>query len=155
LRIEPSKNESTESTKAAKLGKSKKKKGAKYHGIETTGFLDVLYDVTAEEARSMAEEMLDELIESGNEFARSPTEKNLRRYKEKIKKFLQFVERGLYKVREDLGLTSDYKHLHVVAELVDKKLKDLSELVFKSEMKTIELAAKVSEINGLLVDLYR
>lgn len=155
MRIEPPKNESTKSTKGTKLSKSKKKKGEKYNTIETTGFLDILYDVTAEEARNMAEKMLDGLIEAGNEFARSPTEKSLRRYKEKIKKFLQFVERGLYKIKEEQGLTPDYRHLHVVAQLVDQKLKDLSELVFKSEKKTLELAAKVGEINGLLVDLYR
>lgn len=155
LRIEPSKNESTESTKGAKLGKSKKKRISSTGNSELVGFLDVLYDVTAEEARQLAEEMLDDLINSGNEFARSPTERNLRKYKENIKKFLQFVERGLYKINENLGLTPDYKHLHMVAQLIDQKLLDLSKLVFDSEKKTIELVARVEEINGLLVDLYR
>jgi len=155
LRIEPSKNESTESPKAAKLGKTKKRKNLKHSSLETNSFLDVLYDVTAEEAREMAEEMLGDLINAGNEFARSPTEKNLKKYKENIKKFLQFIERGLYKIEENIGLTPDYKHLHMVAKLVDQKLLDLSELVFKSEKKTIELVSKISEINGLLIDLYR
>ncbi|MDI3471798.1 MAG: uncharacterized protein PWQ20_112 [Thermotogaceae bacterium] len=155
MRIEPPKNESAESTKGTKLNKSKRRKIPNTGKSGFAGFLDVLYDVTAEEARQMAEEMLDDLINSGNEFARSPTERNLRKYKENIKKFLQFIERGLYKINESLGLTPDYKHLHMVAQIVDQKLMDLAKLVFNSEKKTIELVSRIEEINGLLVDLYR
>ena len=95
------------------------------------------------------------MVDAGNRFARSPTRDNYRRYVEKIKRFLQYVERGLYRVRDMLGIETDEKKLYMVAEIVDEELKEIARLVFESEMNTLKLADKIERINGLLLDLYR
>ncbi len=156
MRIEPTSGDSKESTK---VGKTKRLKSKRRTGIVEkegeAGFLDVLLDVSEEEARAEAERMVKEVVDAGNRFARSPTRDNYRRYVEKIKRFLQYVERGLYRVRDMLGIETDEKKLYMVAEIVDEELKEIARLVFESEMNTLKLADKIERINGLLLDLYR
>jgi hypothetical protein len=68
---------------------------------------------------------------------------------------LRFIEKGLYKVKEDMGMDVDYPKLYMVAEKVDEKIHHLAGLLMENEKNTINFAGKVEEINGLVLDLYR
>ena len=156
MRIEPPSGESKEPTKVRRTKHLKSKgKRSLLKGGEEVGFFDLLLDVSEEEARIEAERLIKEVVSAGNRFARSPTRENYRRYVEKVKRFLQYVERGLYRIREMLGIETDEGKLYMVAETVDEELKEMARLVFESEKNTLKLADRIERINGLLLDLYR
>ena len=94
-------------------------------------------------------------MSAGNELVRSPTPQNLSKYKEAIKKFLKLIEKKLYKISGRLDTSTGAPRLHIVVEKIDEKLKELAEAIFSSERATINLASKVEEINGLILDLYK
>jgi hypothetical protein len=52
-------------------------------------------------------------------------------------------------------MNSGRARLHVVVEEVNEKLMDLTEKIMKNERPTINLAARIEEINGLILNLYR
>jgi len=137
----------------------KKVKKAKKHGkkekIESAGFLDVLSEAELKNLEEKIEESVDEVLSTGNVFARSPTRKNFEAYKQAIKKFLKLIEKRLYKMKEGVDVRSGRTRLNMVAEIVDEKLMEIAKRLFENEKSTLGFAAKVEEIKGLLLDLYR
>ncbi|MDK2839373.1 MAG: uncharacterized protein PWQ83_923 [Thermosipho sp. (in: thermotogales)] len=138
----------------------KKKKGLKgKHKVsfssETPGFFDVLLDVEEEQINQELERIVNDILEAGNDFVRSPTPDSLRKYKEKIKKFLKLIEKKMYKLGGKMDYATNTPRLHVIVEEIDSKLQNLAEKLISSEAGTINFAAKVEEINGLILDLYK
>ena len=133
----------------------KSKKTSRTGKIERREFFDIMRDVSVEQFEKLLEEAVEEVIESGNELVRSPTPSNLKRYKNAIKEFLKLVEKRLYKLSGSFDMTTGRAKLHVVVEEVNEKLMDLTEKIMKNEWQTINLAARIEEINGLILNLYR
>ncbi len=157
MRINPTGN-SVDKDKKSKEAKRKKIKGSdKNKGSSQVwnGFMDMLGDIQLEKAEEEAKKYLEFVLSSGNRFSRSPTHRNFQGYRESIKKFLQFIEKGLYKVKEDMGMDVDYPKLYMIAEKVDEKVHQMAGLLMDNEKNTINFAGKVEEINGLVLDLYR
>ncbi len=138
-----------ESKKTSKKGK-KKISGDK----EKVGFFEILDETEAELLEKKLEKMVDEIIEAGNDLARSPTPRNLERYKEKIREFLKLIEKRLYKISGKIDIETKRPKLHVIAEKINEKLEELARALFQAEKPTMEIAAKVGEINGLILDIY-
>jgi len=139
-------------------GIEKKKKLLKKSRVkspEKVSFFDVLEEAEAEELEKKISLIVDEIVSTGNELVRSPTPQNLSKYKEAIKKFLKLIEKKLYKISGKLDTSTGAPRLHIVVEKIDEKLKELAETIFSSERATINLASKVEEINGLILDLYK
>ncbi len=155
MRINPLGDGDLKSNKVEEKKKAKKK-GKKYtSGVEDVGFFDVLEDVELEVIERRLAELVDEIVEAGNELSRSPTRRNLERYKRKIKEFLQLVEKKLYKLSGKVDLETRRPKLHVVVEEINERLEELTKALIEAEKPTINLAARVGEINGLIIDLLR
>jgi len=155
VRINPLGDGDLKSNKVEEKKKAKKK-GKKYtSGVEDVGFFDVLEDVELEVIERRLAELVDEIVEAGNELSRSPTRRNLERYKRKIKEFLQLVEKKLYKLSGKVDLETRRPKLHVVVEEINERLEELTKALIEAEKPTINLAARVGEINGLIIDLLR
>ena len=155
MRINPLGDGDLKSNKVEEKKKAKKK-GKKYSsGVEDVGFFDVLEDVELEVIEKRLAELVDEIVEAGNELSRSPTRRNLEKYKRKIKEFLQLVEKKLYKLSGKVDLETRRPKLHVVVEEINERLEELTKALIEAEKPTINLAARVGEINGLIIDLLR
>ncbi len=155
MRINPLGDGDFKSTKVEEKKKAKKKGFHHKKIVDDVGFFEVLDDVELEALERRLAELVDEIIEAGNDLARSPTRRNLEKYKKKIKEFLKLVEKKLYKLSGRMDLESKKPKLHVVAEEVDKRIAEIAEAVFKAERPTLNIAARVGEINGLILDLLR
>jgi hypothetical protein len=144
-----------ESLKNQEVKGKKSKRTSRTGEVDKKEFFDIMKDISVEQFEKLLEEAVEEVIESGNELVRSPTPSNLKRYKNAIKEFLKLVEKKLYKLSSSFDMTSGKAKLHVVAEEVNEKLMDLTEKIMKNEWQTINLAARIEEINGLILNLYR
>ncbi len=157
MRIEPP-DKSIENKKKADAVKRKKdgKKSVSGSSAEDwVGFMDILGEIELDKAEEEAKKYLQFVLQSGNSFSRSPTHRNFQYYRDSIKKFLQFIEKGLYKIKEDMGMDIDYPKLYMVAEVVDERIHQIAGILMKNEKNTMQFAGRVEEINGLVLDLYR
>lgn len=157
MRVNPP-NSSVDKEKKAEKAKRKRLKGSgsKTDSSENwTGFIDMLGEVKLDQVEEEAKKYLEQVLSAGNRFSRSPTHRNFQGYRDSLKKFLQYIEKGLYKVKEDMGVDVDYPRLYMIAEKVDDKIHQLAALLMDNEKNTMNFAGKVEEINGLVLDLYR
>ncbi len=132
--------------KSKKVSKSKLSARAS----QETGFLDVLEEVEEETYNQLLEKAIRSVVDTGNDLIRSPTEENFKRYRESVKQFLKLVEKKLYKIVRERGID-----LHVVASQVNEKLNEIADALLQAESGAIKLSAKVEEIYGLLINIYR
>lgn len=148
MRINPLEDGNIKSpqVKGKKLSKSKLSPRVS----QETGFLDVLEKVEEDTYNQLLEKAIKDVVESGNELVRSPTQENFKKYRESVKEFLKLVEKKLYRIEKAVSVD-----LHVVANRVDEKLNEIASTLLQLESGAIKLAAKVEEIYGLLINIYR
>ncbi|PLV60307.1 YaaR family protein [Thermotoga sp. KOL6] len=144
---EPLKNQrikGKKSKRTAGVGDSKKKE-----------FFEVMEDLKEAQFEKLLEKAVEEVVSAGNELVRSPTPMNLKRYKDAIKEFLRIVEKKIYKLSGSFDINTGRVKLHLVVEEVNERLIELTEKIMSNEWHTINLAARIEEINGLILNLYR
>jgi len=141
--------------------KKKKIKKSKDQSVSTSevngsgGFFDVLVDTNIKISESELKSLIDNILKLGNNFVKSPTQSNLRGYRNSIKDFLKRLEKHWYVIKNDLDFKNSAPQLHMVAEVVDSKLMELTDMILKREKNTLVYASKIDEINGLILDLYK
>jgi len=145
-------NKSSESNKIKKKKSSKSNKSSST--FEHTSFFDLITDAEIQISEKELKMLINNILDNGNRFVKSPTPINLKYYKEAIKEYLKKIEKKLFRMKEEIDIETETPRLHVIAEVVDEKIKDLTEAIIKKEKGTIFFASKVEEINGLLIDLY-
>jgi len=115
------------SSNAQKLDSSEKK--------QVVGFFDVLVDTENQVSEKELKLLIDDILEKGNRFVKSPTLSNLRDYKEAIKSFLKRLEKSWYIIKSEVDFQNSIPKLHIVAEVVDEKMKELTDVLLKKEKK--------------------
>jgi len=156
MEIDPINNKKAEKElKKKKIKKSKTSNSTVSETQAKEGFFDVLLDAEADISEKELKLIIDNVLEVGNRFVKSPTSSNLKDYKGAIKNFLKRLEKHWYIIKNDVDFRSATPKLHMVAQIVDQKLKDLTDLMLKREKNTLMYASKIEEINGLILDLYK
>ena len=135
------------SSNAQKLDSSEKK--------QVVGFFDVLVDTENQVSEKELKLLIDDILEKGNRFVKSPTLSNLRDYKEAIKSFLKRLEKSWYIIKSEVDFQNSIPKLHIVAEVVDEKMKQLTAGLLKKEKSTLIDASTIDLIDGLILGLYK
>lgn len=148
MRINPLEDGNVKShhVKNKKISKSK----LSARSSQETGFLDVLEEVEEETYNQLLEKTIRTVVDTGNELMRSPTQENFKKYRESVKQFIQLVEKKLYRIEKNVGVD-----LHVVVNQIDEKLNEIATALLQAESGAIKLSAKIEEIYGLLINIYR
>lgn len=141
--------------KKRKIKKSKDQDVTASEVKEKEGFFDILVDTNIKISESELRSLIDNILKLGNNFVKSPTQSNLREYRNSIKDFLKRLEKHWYVIKNDLDFKNATPQLHMVAEVVDDKLMELTDMILKREKNTLLYASKIEEINGLILDLYK
>lgn len=142
--------------KNIKIKKKKTSKSAPEEvSITHSTFYDELKIIEAEQLDIEFDNLIDEITKQGEKFYKNPTLKELKIYKSMIAEFLGFIKGNMFKIEQKIGGRNLRKKIYTVAHIIDKKLEELSHMIFKQEHKHIELLSKLDEIRGLLIDLYR
>lgn len=154
----------TDSQKPVKDYQTKTRKpspdGTGVGGIESS-FLDELKrlsvpDLAPSELPERLEDLMAELDRQGRRLQERPVLEELARYKALVKEFLErTVKKAFQASTRTVGGRLSRQRSYQIVEVVDKKLSELTLVVLDKERKNIDLAAKLDEIRGLLLDLYR
>lgn len=121
--------------------------------LRHSSFLDNLQELTVDPAN------LDIALEAIEEYAKrlrqSPTFSNLRQYKQAIRSFLKSIVTQVYSVRQRTFYErSGQRRVYLLVEQVDQQLEELTQTFLKGQVSSIDLARRLDEIRGMLLDLY-
>ncbi|MDR0623830.1 MAG: YaaR family protein [Treponema sp.] len=113
-------------------------------------------------------QLMDDVRSAGDELRNRPFADEILRYKRAVRNFMHYVVEHGYQVRESEGipkfLKPNYRGLrgtpesrerkaYVQVQVIDKKLEDMAAVILNSQISQLELAARLEEITGLLIDL--
>jgi len=118
-------------------------------------FSDLLSSEGKERSKEKLQQLLNQIEDQGKRLAVSKNLKDLKKYKELIKTFMdETVHSGLsfddqYSY-DRYGRTKKYK----IIRQINQKLVDLTNLIVDKEQKHIDLLDQIGEIKGLLINLY-
>jgi uncharacterized protein YaaR (DUF327 family) len=131
-------------------------------GTELGPFLDL--PVTEETLTFL----MDEVRSAGDNLRNRPFPDEIMRYKQAVRNFMHYVVENCYRLDHETGipkfLKPGYKGprgtpesmkqiTYTKIEVIDKKLEDLAAMLLSSQMTQLEIASRLEEIKGLLIDL--
>lgn len=98
--------------------------------------------------------LMEEITTQGEKIAKHMDIRDMRRYRELVKGFMNEVVNRSHEFSRENFLDRRGRHrVYGIVKLVDKNLDDLAEELLKEEKDNIAVLEKVNEIQGLLLDI--
>lgn len=98
--------------------------------------------------------MMEDINEQGEKIARHMDIKDMRRYRELVKGFLNEVVSRSHEFSRENFLDRRGRHrVYGIVKLVDKNLDDLAGELVKDEKDYIAIVSRIDDIRGLLLDV--
>ncbi|MDR0289793.1 MAG: YaaR family protein [Treponema sp.] len=112
--------------------------------------------------------LMDEVRNAGETLLKRPFPDEILRYKQAVRNFMHYVVENSYSISNEMGipkfLKAGYKGPrgtpeamkqtpYTKIEVIDKKLEDMAAMLLSRQAPQLELAARLEEIKGLLIDL--
>jgi uncharacterized protein YaaR (DUF327 family) len=159
-------------------GDGKKTKGLRQGGkTEFSRLFEELRGKTADELGPLrdlpvSEEtvnfLMDEVRSAGDVLRSRPFSDEIIRYKQAVRNFMHYVVENSFALDHESGIPKFLKPgyrgprgtpeamsqlRYTKIQVIDKKLEDMAAMLLASQMPQLELASRLEEIQGLLVDL--
>ena len=97
---------------------------------------------------------MEDIAVQGEKLAKHVDIKDMKRYRELIKDFVNEVVTNSHQFSRENFLDRRGRHrVYGLVKLVDQKLDDLAQELMKEEKSGLNILAKVDEIKGLLLDM--
>jgi uncharacterized protein YaaR (DUF327 family) len=103
--------------------------------------------------------LMDEVRSAGDALQERPCEDEIMRYKQAVRNFMNYVVENSLALEHEEGIPKfprpgiKEQKRYTKIQIIDKKLEDLAAMILVSQRNQIALAARLEEIQGLLVDL--
>ena len=98
--------------------------------------------------------MMQEITEQGEKIAKHMDIKDIRKYRELVKGFLNEVVNRSHKFSRENFLDRRGRHrVYGIVKLVDKNLDELAGELVKEEKNHLEIVGRIDDISGLLLDI--
>ena len=159
---------------------SKKTRGRGVRRSGQTGFSRIFDDLRARTAEQLgpvydlpvSEEtvnvLMDEVRSTGDTLRDRPFPDEILRYKQAVRNFMHYVVTNSYSLEHEAGIKkhqidgftgqrsspdAQMQKSYTKIQVIDKKLEDMAAMLLSGQLPQLKLAARLEEINGLLVDL--
>ena len=112
--------------------------------------------------------LMDEVRSAGDTLLSRPLPDEIIRYKQAVRNFMHYVVQNCYSLDRETGipkfLKPGYKGprgtpeamkqlTYTKIQVIDKKLEEMAAMLLSSQKPQLELASRLEEIKGLLIDL--
>lgn len=98
--------------------------------------------------------MMQEITDQGEKISKHMDIRDMRKYREMVKGFLNEVVNRSHKFSRENFLDRRGRHrVYGIVKLVDKNLDDLASELVKDEKDHIAIVGKIDDIRGLLLDV--
>lgn len=98
-------------------------------------------------------QMLEDIEKLGKKLTSTRSIGDARSYKLKIQEYLNFIVKNIYVLRREPGPFNNGVHVRI--EIINQKLDELTKHIIQEQQETLDIADKIEEIRGLLVDVYK
>lgn len=111
--------------------------------------------VTDPKLRGELSALILEVEEKGKRLYASKGRQEFEEYKASVKKFMQKVVSGSFKMEERHGTKKDGKFVvYLTLQKVDEALENLGQLLLAGQQDSIRILNSLDEIRGMLLDMY-
>lgn len=118
-------------------------------------FQDILSLSNDRLQKSELDKLLRSIDQLGKELSKQCSWRALMNYKDRIRKFLEEIVKGGYRLKERQGFDRRGRmKLYKIISEIDDLMAQLAEEVLKEEKNEIEILRKIGDIRGILVNLY-
>lgn len=136
------------------LGQNRTTNDSAVKPVQPVNFADVMIQQDAERTQEQLQQKLQDIHRQGERLAKLMTVRELKLYRQMVKKFLEDTIRrgvGLKEVRgfDRRGRVKRYKLL----DELDATLVSMAEELLDTEQGRLELLHKIGEIRGILINL--
>ncbi|MDD6796952.1 MAG: YaaR family protein [Clostridia bacterium] len=114
----------------------------------------LISNIEEKDLQNRLKTMMDDITEQGDRIAKHMDIKDMRRYRELVKGFLNEVVSRSHEFSRENFLDRRGRHrVYGIVKLVDKNLDDLASELVKEEKDHIAIVSKIDDIRGLLLDI--
>ena len=112
--------------------------------------------------------LMDEVRSAGDTLRNRPFPDEILRYKQAVRNFMHYVVNNCYSLDYETGIPKFLKPgyqgprgtdearrqvTYTKIQVIDTKLEDMAAMLLSSQVQQLELASRLEEITGLLIDL--
>jgi len=124
------------------------------HNVDDTFKYTLISNIEEEGLQERLKLMTEEIIQHGKKLAKHMDIKDMRRYRELIKDFMNEIVNRSHKFSRENFLDRKGRHrVYGIIKLIDKNLDELASELIKDEKDHLAILNKIDEIRGLLLDL--
>ncbi len=130
------------------------------NGVKSTASSDdsfkftLISNIEEKDLQEKLGNMMQEITEQGEKIAKHMDIKDMRRYRELVKGFLNEVVNRSHKFSRENFLDRRGRHrVYGIVKLVDKNLDELAGELVKEEKNHLEIVGRIDDIRGLLLDI--
>jgi len=114
----------------------------------------LLSKIEESELQSKLDGMIKSITEQGDKIAKHMDIKDMKKYREMVKDFMNEVVTHSHKFSRENFLDKRGRHrVYGIVKLVDKNLDDLAQELLSDEKSHLNILGKTDEIRGLLLDM--
>jgi uncharacterized protein YaaR (DUF327 family) len=125
------------------------------HPVQARSFSDTLHQQDQKANMEQLNRMLQQIQLQGERLAKSMTVRELRLYKQLVKKFLEETVRRGVAIKDTTGWDRRGRgKRYKLLDEIDRHLLEMADDMLETEHGRIELMSKIGEIRGLLINLF-
>ena len=114
----------------------------------------LISNIMEKELQEKVAELMGQITEQGKKIGKKTDVRDMKRYRELIKSFLNEVVFRTHKFSRENFLDRRGRHrVYGIVRLIDSNLDELAEELLKEEKDNIAILNKIDEIRGLLLDI--
>lgn len=128
--------------------------------INERSFDEELKIATKDKLKVYFEDILTQIESQGKILVQSPIYENLTQYKNLVQTFMEKVVKNLYSIEENVTTIRSaqaqigQRKVYLIIKEINRNLAELTEEVISGQANSIDIAAKIDMIQGLLMDIY-
>lgn len=128
--------------------------GTSSNGVKQTSFSDMLQQQEQRSQQEHIQSIIKRIQEQADQLRKTMTVRELRKYKQLVRSFLDETVRKGIGLRETQGIDRRGRsRRYVLLSEIDQALLELTDELLTSEQGRIEVLQRVGEIKGILVNL--
>ncbi len=114
----------------------------------------LISNIAEKELQERVAELMGQITEQGKRLGKKTDVRDMKRYRELIKTFLNEVVYRTHKFSRENYLDRRGRHrVYGIVRLIDENLDELAEELLKEEKDNIAILNRIDEIRGLLLDI--
>jgi uncharacterized protein YaaR (DUF327 family) len=139
-----------------KRGELKKGKKADATPETAQAFGETMDQAEVQERRKELDEVMQEVEEQGKRLLKNFKAEEVREYKKSVAKFLSAALGESYRLSESHSISRQGKYTaHLNLEKIEDGLDELTKAVVEGQGEPLNLLAKIDEIRGMLLDVFK